>query len=150
VRALDALGLWHRPHPWLDLFIPSDAADGLLGQVLATPILHGVGPLRILLYPLRRSRLHRPLLRTPSDELFFLLDVLSTAGPGMADRVVSANRVLFEHCRELGGTLYPIGAVPMTRSDWHAHYGYEWPRFVAARSHFDPDNVLTPGPGIFP
>ncbi|MEW6477427.1 MAG: FAD-binding protein [Actinomycetota bacterium] len=150
VAALQAASLWDQPHPWLDLFVPSAAADQLLGDILATPVVHGVGPLRILLYPLRRSRLRQPLLRTPDDERFFLVDVLCTAGPGMADEMVSANRALFERCRELGGTQYPIGAVPMTRADWQVHFGGEWSRLEAAKQAFDPDNILTPGPGIFP
>jgi FAD/FMN-containing dehydrogenase len=150
VAALQALSLWDQPHPWLDLFVPSRAAEKMLGDVLATPVIHGVGPLRILLYPLRRSRLRQPLLRIPDDERFFLLDVLCTAGPGMADGMVSANRSLFERCRDLGGTLYPIGAVPMTRADWQVHFGDAWARLEAAKELFDPDNILTPGPGIFP
>jgi cytokinin dehydrogenase len=150
VAALQALSLWDQPHPWLDLFVPSQAADQLLDDVLATPVVHGVGPLRILLYPLRRSRLRQPLLRPPDDERFFLLDVLCTAGPGMADGMVSANRSLFERCRDLGGTLYPIGAVPMTQSDWQVHFGEEWARLEAGKRAFDPDNILVPGPGIFP
>lgn len=150
VAALQALGLWSRPHPWLDMFVPSRVAERLLGEVLATPAVRGVGPLRILLYPLRRSRLQQPLLRTPDDESFFLLDVLCTAGPGAAGRMVSANRSLFERCRDLGGTLYPIGAMPMTPGDWQLQFGNEWSRLVAAKEAFDPGNVLTPGPGIFP
>jgi len=150
VAALQALSLWDRPHPWLDLFVPSPVADRLLGDVLATPVVHGVGPLRILLYPLRRSRLRQPLLRTPDQERFFLLDVLCTAGPGMAHAMVSANRSLFERCRALGGTVYPIGAVPMTQADWRVHFGGEWARLEAAKRGFDPANILTPGPGIFP
>jgi cytokinin dehydrogenase len=150
VAALQAMSLWDEPHPWLDLFVPSRAADQLLGDVIATPEIHGVGPLRILLYPLRASCLRQPLLRIPDDDQFFLLDVLCTAAPGMADAIVSANRLLFERCRDLGGTLYPIAAVPMTPVDWQVHFGDEWARVEAAKHAFDPDNVLTPGPGIFP
>ncbi|MGH8991929.1 MAG: FAD-binding protein [Acidimicrobiia bacterium] len=152
VAALQAMGLWGRPHPWLDLFVPAPAADRLLADVLATPVTRGVGPLRILLYPLRRSRVGRPLLRLPEDDVSFLLDVLCTAGPapGAVGKMVAANRVLFERCRELGGTLYPIGAVPLTPADWERHFGPQWDHLAAAKRRFDPEGVLTPGPGIFP
>jgi FAD/FMN-containing dehydrogenase len=150
VAALEALGLWRRPHPWLDLFVPAAVADGFLAEVLATPAVHGIGPLRILLYPLRRSRLSRPLLRVPDEERFFLLDVLCTAAAGAEDGMVAANRSLFERCRHLGGTLYPIGAVPLTPEDWRLHFGDEWQRLVAAKHRFDPGNILTPGPGLWP
>jgi FAD/FMN-containing dehydrogenase len=64
--------------------------------------------------------------------------------------MVVANRSLFERCRGYGGTLYPIGAVPLTPADWRLHFGNEWQRLVAAKHRFDPDHVLTPGPGLWP
>jgi cytokinin dehydrogenase len=37
----------------------------------------------------------------------------------------------------------------LTRDDWRAHYGHDWWRFKAAKLWYDPNNVLTPGQGIF-
>jgi FAD/FMN-containing dehydrogenase len=112
VGILRELGLWAAPHPWLDLFVGESFLDTMLTEVLGTPVLRGVGPLRILLYPLRRSRFTRRGLRLPEEEDIFLLDVLSNAVEADAQAMVEANRVLFERNRELGGTLYPISAVP--------------------------------------
>jgi cytokinin dehydrogenase len=111
VAVLRELGLWAAPHPWLDLFVRESAIDIMLTEVLGTPILRGVGPLRILLYPLRRSRFTRPGLRLPAEENLFLLDVLSNAVEADAQAMVEANRRIFERNRDLGGTLYPISAV---------------------------------------
>ena len=151
VTALQALGLWARPHPWLDLFVPASGVDELLGEMLATPAIRGVGPLRILLYPVARSRFGLPLLRLPDGDLSFLVDVLCTAGPepGAVGTMLCANRTLLERCRHLGGTFYPIGAIPLSPPDWRRHFGPEWERLVRAKRRFDPGGVLTPGPGIF-
>ena len=45
--------------------------------------------------------------------------------------------------------LYPIGAVPMSESDWRVHYGQEWHSFAAAKNRLDPHRILAPGVGIF-
>ena len=111
VAVLRELGLWAAPHPWLDLFVPESAIDVMLAEVFGAPILRGVGPLRILLYALRRARFTRPGLRLPADENLFLLDVLSNASETDAVAMVEANRRLVERNRDLGGTLYPISAV---------------------------------------
>jgi cytokinin dehydrogenase len=111
VAVLRKLGLWAAPHPWLDLFVGDSALDTMLAEVLGSPVLRGVGPLRILLYPLRHSPFSRPRLRLPAEERFFLLDVLSNAAAPDAAAVIEANRRLFEQNRDLGGTLYPISAV---------------------------------------
>jgi cytokinin dehydrogenase len=111
VGILRELELWQAPHPWLDLFVRDSVLDTVLKEVLGTPVLWGVGPLRILLYPLRRSRFSRPGLRLPEEEDFFLLDVLSNAVEADVAAMVDANNRLFELNRDLGGTIYPISAV---------------------------------------
>jgi len=62
---------------------------------------------------------------------------------------VAHNRKLFERNRDLGGTHYTISAIERSPEDWKQHYGPAWPAFAAAKRRYDPDNVLTPGPGIF-
>jgi cytokinin dehydrogenase len=64
-------------------------------------------------------------------------------------QAVDYNRVLFDRCRDLGGTHYPISAVELTRDDWAAHYGPQFGRLVAAKARYDPRNVLSGGPDIF-
>jgi FAD/FMN-containing dehydrogenase len=50
----------------------------------------------------------------------------------------------------VGGTRYPIGTLDFTPGDWRRHYGSAWHAFKRAKDEFDPRNILTPGPGIFP
>jgi FAD/FMN-containing dehydrogenase len=40
-------------------------------------------------------------------------------------------------------------SVSMNRRDWELRFGAIWPLFDGAKSYFDPDNILTPGQGIF-
>jgi len=63
--------------------------------------------------------------------------------------MVARNRVLFEAARDLGGKKYVISAIPFSRNDWQQHYHPVWGPFVSAKHRYDPDVVLTPGPGIF-
>jgi cytokinin dehydrogenase len=39
--------------------------------------------------------------------------------------------------------------VPFTPLDWIAHYGRDYPAFVAAKAIWDPRRILSPGQGIF-
>nr|QEO74642.1 hypothetical protein [uncultured bacterium] len=150
VAILQAEGLWQRPHPWLDLVMPDSAVDDLLPEVLGSPSAGGLDPLRVLLYPLRPNRCHRPLLRLPEEERAFLVDVLSTATDrAAADAMTVSNRALYERNRLQGGTMYPIGALPLAADEWREHFGSRWDELQRAKSRFDPDGVLTPGPGIF-
>jgi FAD/FMN-containing dehydrogenase len=59
------------------------------------------------------------------------------------------NRELYDRARAVGGTHYPVGAIPLTPADWRAHYGPRYPEVAQAKAHFDPKHVLTPGQGIF-
>ncbi|PYS76025.1 MAG: oxidoreductase, partial [Acidobacteria bacterium] len=59
------------------------------------------------------------------------------------------NRELFDGVTALGGKRYPIDSVPMTKHDWQKHFQPEWGGFVSAKQLYDPDDILTPGQGIF-
>ncbi|WP_243147530.1 BBE domain-containing protein [Scytonema sp. UIC 10036] len=59
------------------------------------------------------------------------------------------NRRLFERNRDLNGTRYPVDAIKFSQEDWQQHFGSVWSRLVNAKQRYDPDNVLTPGQGIF-
>ena len=103
----------------------------------------------ILFYPFVKSRLERPLLRVPDEEVFFLFDILRTVPHEAADAVLAENRRLYEENRELGGRFYTISAVPLGHHDWVKHFQPFWGRLVSEKSRHDPDNVLGPGPGVF-
>jgi FAD/FMN-containing dehydrogenase len=153
VELLKQLGVWFFPHPWLDLFLPEAHAERFIRETLEDldPADMGQGP--ILIYPYRDEPFRAPFLRVPPGQRFFLFDLLRTAVPPAPERseeLMEKNRRLFERARRLGGFQYPVGSVPKTQADWIRHYGPLWPAFLAAKRTFDPDNVLTPGQGIFP
>jgi FAD/FMN-containing dehydrogenase len=63
---------------------------------------------------------------------------------------MEANRGMIERMRAIGGKVYPPFAPPLMRAEWEDHYGREtWLRLTAAKRTFDPNHVLTPGPGMF-
>jgi hypothetical protein len=37
----------------------------------------------------------------------------------------------------------------MTSADWRQHFGTVWRDFERAKRRFDPNDILTPGAGIF-
>lgn len=150
VAFLQAQGLWDFPHPWLNLFLPQSQVAGYLSSVLASLLPTDVnGP--VLLYPFRRSRLTRPFIETPNEEVLFIFSILRTSPPdaAIANALVSANRVLFDQARNLGGKSYRIDSLPFSFQDWRQHFGNDWGAFRSLKAQLDPRNVLTPGQGIF-
>lgn len=150
IDALNEAGLGGFPHPWLDLFVPGSEIDDFASQTIAAldPSLFLPGSL-ILFYPFVKSRLKRPLLRVPDEEVFFLFDILRTVPHEAADAVLAENRRLYDENRDLGGKFYTISAVPMEQHDWVKHFQNFWGLLVSEKSRHDPDNVLGPGPGVF-
>jgi len=112
----------------------------------------------LLLFPQRRSRYTRPFCRIPEpdrSDWIYLFDILTASltpqgpDPAFTTRMLARNRALFDKARATGGTRYPIGAIEFTLEEWVHHYGELWPEFARRKRRFDPDNILTPGPGIF-
>ena len=152
VAFLRQIGVWDFPHPWINLFVPAVNAQILIGETLDNLTVDDVGQGPILIYPFNREAFQAPLFRVPDSRHFFVFALLRNAIPPTPDRaaqLVAANRALFERTVTLGGKRYPFDSVPMTKHDWQKHYQPLWGVVVSSKRHFDPDEILTPGQGIF-
>ena len=152
IAFLRQIGVWDLPHPWVNLFVPAANALTLIGETLDTLTVDDVGQGPILIYPFNRELFRTPFFRVPDSRHFFVFSLLRNAVPPTPERVaqlIAANRTLFERATTLGGKRYPFDSVPMTKHDWQKHYQPLWGKFVSAKRHFDPDDILTPGQGIF-
>lgn len=92
------------------------------------------------------------MFRVPTEEIVFLFSILRTAVPpedAVVTRMLSDNRRLFEKNRDEGGYRYSVNSVPFSPMDWRQHFGPVWGKLVSAKRRYDPDNLLTPGQGIF-
>jgi FAD/FMN-containing dehydrogenase len=143
-------------HPWFDAWLPDEKVESYVGSVLAEATPEDVGPTGfMLMLSQKRSHLTRPNLRVPKNtewvHLFDILTASATPGPDEAfeARMLQRNRRLFEKARAVGGTRYPIGSLEFDKQDWVRHYGEAWGDLVLNKTRFDPQNILTPGPGIF-
>jgi len=152
VTYLKSIGIWSYPHPWLNLFVPSSAVESFVGKVVSTLTLADTGQGPVLLYPVKTNRFSLPLFRVPREEIVFLFAILRTAAPpedAVVTRMLSDNRRLFEQNRDEGVYRYPVDAIPFSQNDWQHHFGSVWGKLVSAKRRYDPDNLLTPGQGIF-
>jgi hypothetical protein len=154
VAFLKSIGVWQLPHPWVTLFLPASQTVGYMTNVLSTLTLADTGQGPILFYPFDTDRMSRPLFQVPAPREAFHLSVLRTAAPPtpeVINAMLAGNRTLYDDAVDIGGTRYIIGAIPgFTQADWRNHFGSQWDAFQAAKQRFDPDNVLTPGQGMFP
>jgi FAD/FMN-containing dehydrogenase len=73
----------------------------------------------------------------------------ATGAPDHA-AMLDANKELVARALAVGGKIYPPFAPVLSLEQWQAHYGAAiWQRLLAAKKSFDPNNVLTPGAGMF-
>ena len=150
VSELQESGIWEYPHPWLNLFLPASQVKSYVCSVLQTLTASEVKD-PILLYPLRRSKLTRPFIKTPKEETVYLFSILQTAKPDLetVNTLLAKNRYWFERARDLGGKSYPVNALSFSREDWIRHFNESWETFVHTKASLDPQQLLTPGQGIF-
>jgi cytokinin dehydrogenase len=144
---------WNLTHPWLALFLPASTVADYVNAVLAElPPAESRQDI-ILLHTFNANHLHKPLLRVPETETFFLFSLLRALAPDTPQALAQAmayNHILVERCREMGGTYYPIGMIDLSQKDWEIHYGSYWEQVVQLKQRYDPDHILTPGYSIFP
>jgi cytokinin dehydrogenase len=139
------------PGPWINVFLPDEAVDAYVTEMLAELTPADAGSV-VLLYPVPRDLVTQPFVSLPDSAVVFLLAILRVVtSQDEADvrRLLAVNRALYDRARALGGTHYPVGAIPLTPADWRAHYGPDYPRFARAKRAYDPRHVLAPGQGIF-
>ncbi|HYQ17772.1 MAG TPA: FAD-binding protein [Polyangiaceae bacterium] len=143
-------------HPWFDVFMPDSKLGDYVEDIVSSFQPDDVGTFGfVLFFPLLTSTITRPLFRLPEGELVWLFDVLTARDVPGYDADFAANKrarnnAWYDMARALGGTRYPIGTLDFTQEDWRRHYGKAWRAFKDAKGDFDPENILTPGPGIFP
>ena len=131
--------------------LPDNAVRPFLAHVLATPEA-SVGIWFFEVAARVSGRHMQPLQKTASGPLAFELRMQRrAAGEGAElDAMLAANHALLPRLQAAGGKIYPPYCPILTSEQWQTHYGAEtWRRFAAAKRRFDPNNVLTPGAGIF-
>lgn len=147
---LRRLGAWTHPHPWANLLLPGTATGGFLARILAGLTPGDLGPAGlVLVYPLLTRHLATPLLRTPTEEVIFLVAALRFPPPEPAtvQKMIDDNRTWYEAARELGGVAYPIGTIPFTGDDRRHHHGAGHSALPELANRFDPARIL--GSGLF-
>jgi hypothetical protein len=145
-------GEWYYAHPWLNVLLPESTARPYVEDALRTLRPDEIGSSRVvLLYPLRRDLLKRPMLRLPDDDVVFLFAMLRAAPPASPDveRGIAENRMLYEKAQAIGGTVYPIGSIPFTPADWRTHFGGMWETLCTMKRLYDACAILAPGYGIW-
>lgn len=62
---------------------------------------------------------------------------------------VEDDRAIAARVRAAGGTVYPVGALPLSAAEWREHFGEAFGPLAEAKARFDPGRVLTPGYEVF-
>lgn len=149
--ALKADGRIRLPHPWMDVFIPNSKTDQYLAETFGTLRPADIGiDFPISFFFINTKVCKRPLLKLPEESSACLWNLMTTMPDSQAaEKMINVNRQFFDQACQVGGKHLPVSAIPLTRRDWQEHYDSSWEQFEKAKRRFDPDNILSPGPGIF-
>jgi cytokinin dehydrogenase len=114
VRQLVRTGDWYRPHPWFSVFLPADLVTDYVTEALSELVPITLGPIPVLLDPLRRGPARACGLATPDDELFFSFSILRTVldVPVIVDAALTHNALLAARARLTGANDSLISALP--------------------------------------
>lgn len=113
VRLLAGTGDWYRPHPWFSVFLPGGMVVEYVTEALGELLPATLGPIPMLLYPLRRGQEPAGGLKTP-DGLFFSFSILRTVhdAPLLVNAALTHNALLAARARLAGAYDYSISALP--------------------------------------
>ncbi|KAF8705694.1 hypothetical protein HU200_030889 [Digitaria exilis] len=154
---LRAAGLWHVPHPWLNLFIPRsrilDFAAGVFHGVLLRR--HHGGP--VLIYPMNRrvwdGATSAVFPDGEEEEVFYTVGLLRSAvAAGDLAAVEAQNAEVERFCEDAGITCARYLPEPYEETaEWAArHFGPgRWERFARRKRKYDPKAILARGQRIF-
>lgn len=148
--ALEKLGLWRVPHPWLNVLVPSSRiAD--FDRAVFKGILQGTdiaGPL--VIYPLNKSKWDEGMSAvTPAEEVFYAVSLLFSSVANDLKKLQAQNQKILQFCDMAGIGYKEYLAHYTTRGDWARHFGDKWDRFVQRKDKYDPKKLLCPGQDIF-
>jgi FAD/FMN-containing dehydrogenase len=139
-------------NPSLVLTLPDNSVRPFLSHILSAPETF-VGIWLLEVSPKITARHTQPLQKMPAGALSFELRMQRRASSATSPEhkaILAANQELLPRLLAAGGKIYPPFAPILSKEQWQQHYGAEtWQRFAAAKKRFDPNNVLTPGAGIF-
>jgi FAD/FMN-containing dehydrogenase len=98
-------------------------------------------------------RFTRPMFKLPGEDIALVLWMFRTVRKGDVagyTALMETNRAMLERMRAAGGKAYPPQVPYSSRPEWEAHYGPDtWRRLLTAKKTYDPNGILTPGPGMF-
>jgi cytokinin dehydrogenase len=143
-------------HPWMDLLLPDGAAPEVIAFALSTLDPAHFADGHVMTYVVPSGSRNTPLVDVPGQRFGFLFDVLPTVPSGAQARL----EIIDRSCRRIlglararGARVYPIGFPVgtdlMGDVDWRAQFAGQYQSFAEAKRTFDPDDILTPGPGVW-
>jgi cytokinin dehydrogenase len=141
-----------RRNPSIVMWLPRASAQAIVQDALAAASALTT-PWAFTSTLMDTTLFRRPLFRMPDGRLaisLWLLRSVPASDERGFDALMSSSRVFMDRMRATGGKCYPPYGLVASSSEWQEHYGPDvWPRFLRAKQRFDPNHVLTPGPGIF-
>ena len=140
------------PNPSLVVTLPGSTVGSFLTHVLSNQEA-SLGIWFFEVSPKISASFARPLAKMPAGDLSYELRMqrkASTVDAPDHRAMLAANQALLPVLQSSGGKIYPPFAPILSPEQWLDHYGTETlARFTEAKKRFDPNNVLTPGAGIF-
>ncbi|XP_020206886.1 cytokinin dehydrogenase 2 [Cajanus cajan] len=152
---IDPLGLWNVPHPWLNVFVPKSRIiefnEGVFKGIVVQQNVTSKSGL-YLVYPMNRKKWDdRTSAVTPDEDIFYSVNFFNfaTSGYEHAKRFEVQNQLVLKFCKDAGIKIKEYLTGNKTHEEWVEHFGSKWKLIEDRKAEFDPNNILSPGQGIF-
>lgn len=86
---------------------------------------------------------------TPNEEIFYVVSLLRTAGFDKLEEFQIQNQQILQFCKDVGIGMKQYLPQMKTHEEWVEQFGHKWKVFEKRKAQFDPNNILSPGQGIF-
>ena len=138
-------GAWNLSHPWMEVMLPWDQAQGYISGVLSNfpPGLLAGG--HVLIWPCHFSVSPPPLFKHPPGKFSLGFGIL----PSTSRQFLGITQKLLKTASDLsmrvGGKRYLSGWIDFTIEQWQSHFGDSWDDLLQWKRFYDPAGILNPG-----
>jgi cytokinin dehydrogenase len=132
-------------HVFTDVLVPWSSLERFIKATQAHIFPSIVHVEHMVLWPMTRAPMTRPMLRIPAEEMFTGFGLYSRVPQAYGPSTLAATQGFVDLAMMMGGTYYLTGSVRLDAPRLARQFGETWPAVREAKRTYDPQGLLNPG-----
>lgn len=130
---------------FVDVILPWSSVERMI-EILERHIYPNIVYVNhMLLSPMTRRHLTRPMLRVPEEPMMMGLGVYTRVPQANGPATLTAAQSIVDLAMSMGGTYYLSGSIRLDAPRLARQFGDIWPGVQSAKHRFDPKGLFNPG-----